>query len=137
MAEENAAAVEETVQSVAGETKPAADEQAPAAVEEAPAVQLPEDEDEMDIDRLLDEFDGASPEEQEINQLIRAEMLVQAKATRNASPDTFERGDRIKEQAQRRAQREALRKQMREDMAKRKELASSEEAVSDVVVVAK
>eukprot|EP00965_Chrysotila_dentata_P084240 2781793-Pleurochrysis_carterae.AAC.1 len=58
MAEENAAAVEETVQSVAGETKPAADEQAPAAVEEAPAVQLPEDEDEMDIDRLLDEFDG-------------------------------------------------------------------------------
>eukprot|EP00965_Chrysotila_dentata_P180482 5957691-Pleurochrysis_carterae.AAC.2 len=49
---------------------------------------------------------SASPEEQEINQLIRAEMLVQAKATRNASPDTFERGDRIKEQAQRRAQRE-------------------------------
>eukprot|EP00965_Chrysotila_dentata_P180480 5957690-Pleurochrysis_carterae.AAC.1 len=49
---------------------------------------------------------SALPEAQEINQLIRPEMLIQAKATRNASPDTFEWGDRIKEQAPQRAQRE-------------------------------
>merc|ERR1712113_214943 len=75
----------------------------------------------LDLDQLLDEFGGKGLDEMEIDALIRSELKRQSNIERNAkSLNTFERGDRIRESADRRAAREAKRAEMRADIAKRK-----------------